>query len=117
MADTDIENALEAALARSVAVTLIQENLNGKYDSILNAYKSDGANIAVYTTENGYYIHAKVILADYGTPQATLFIGSENFSTDSLNDNRELGLIFNDPTCMAAIQTALTADYNGGTKL
>jgi len=116
MEDTGIENALEAALARGVSLTLIQENLNGKYDSILTALKSDGANIAVYTTEYGYYIHAKVILADYGAPNAVLFIGSENFSTDSLNDNRELGLIFNDPTCMAAIQAALTADYNGGTR-
>jgi len=50
------------------------------------------------------------------TPDAKLFVGSENFSTDSLNDNRELGLIFSDPGCMTGVYTAITADYNKGTK-
>jgi phosphatidylserine/phosphatidylglycerophosphate/cardiolipin synthase-like enzyme len=115
MDDAGLESALEAALARGVAVTLVQENLKGEYSAILNTLKSDGANIVTYSSRTGYYIHAKVILADYGTAQAALFIGSENFSTDSLNDNRELGLIFADPVCMAGIQAAITADFNGGT--
>lgn len=115
MADGGIEAALATALSNGVAVTLAQENLNGKYTSTLNKLKSAGAQIAVYTSETGYYIHAKTILADYGTAQAQLFIGSENFSTDSLDKNRELGLIFNDPTCMAGVQAAVTADFNNGT--
>ncbi len=39
------------------------------------------------------YIHAKMILADYGTPGARAFVGSENFSPTSLDKNRELGII------------------------
>jgi len=40
------------------------------------------------------YIHAKMILADFGTPNARAYVGSENFSATSLDKNRELGIIF-----------------------
>jgi cardiolipin synthase A/B len=114
--DTGMQTLVEAALRRGVAVTLVQENLNGAYSSVLNSLKAAGAVIATYSSRTGYYIHAKTVLADYGTPQASLFAGSENFSTDSLNKNRELGLIFNDPACINGVRTAITADYNNGTK-
>ena len=110
-----LESALEAALKRGVAVTLVQENLEGKYTSTLTALKSEGAKIAVYTSSTGYYIHAKTVLADYGTPTAQLFVGSENFTTESLGNNRELGLIFSDPASITGVHTAITADFNGGT--
>jgi phosphatidylserine/phosphatidylglycerophosphate/cardiolipin synthase-like enzyme len=115
-ADTAIQTLVEAALRRGVAVTLVQENMGGKYSPVLNALKSAGATIATYSSRTGYYIHAKTVLADYGTAQAKLFVGSENFSTDSLDKNRELGLIVSDPGCMAGVNAAITADYNGGTK-
>ena len=114
--DTGIQSAVEAALKRGVAVTLVQENLNGAYSSVLNTLKAAGAQIAIFSSKTGYYIHAKTVLADYGTAQAKLFVGSENFSTDSLNDNRELGLIFSDTACMAGVEAAITADFNKGTK-
>jgi cardiolipin synthase A/B len=114
--DPGIQTTLEAALKRGVSVTLVQENLGGKYSPVLNTLKAAGAVIAIFSSKTGYYIHAKTVLADYGSPKASLFVGSENFSTDSLNDNRELGLIFNDPTCMTGVYTAITADYSKGTK-
>lgn len=114
--DPGMKSAVEAALKRGVSVTLVQENLKGEYSSTLNALKAAGAVIATYSSRTGYYIHAKTVLADYGTPQASLFVGSENFSTDSLNDNRELGLIFSDSACIEGVHAAITADYNNGTK-
>jgi phosphatidylserine/phosphatidylglycerophosphate/cardiolipin synthase-like enzyme len=115
-ADAGIQTAVEAALQRGVTVTLIQENLGGKYSPVLNTLKSAGAQIVIFSSKTGYYIHAKTVLADYGTAQAKIFVGSENFSTDSLDKNRELGLIFSDPACIAGIEAAITADYNKGTK-
>jgi cardiolipin synthase A/B len=114
--DSGIQAAVEAALKRGVAVTMVQENLGGKYSPVLNTLKAAGAVIAIFSSKTGYYIHAKAFLADYGTAQAMLFVGSENVSTDSLDKNRELGLIFNDAGCMEGIHTAITADYNNGTK-
>ena len=115
--DVGIESALEAALKRGVAVTLVQENQDGKYSTVLTALKTAGAKIAVYTSTDAkaYYIHAKSVLADYGTAQARLFLGSENFSADSLDKNRELGIIFSDAASMAGVNAAITKDFKGGT--
>jgi cardiolipin synthase len=113
--ESTIASALVAALKRGVSVTLVQENLESKYTQTLNTLKAAGAKIAVYTSSTGYYIHAKTVLADYNAAQAKLFVGSENFSTDSLTKNRELGLIFSDPVCMTGVYTAITKDFNGGT--
>jgi cardiolipin synthase len=115
--DTSMENALESALKRGVTVTLVQENQENKYNAVLTPLKQAGAKIAVYTSTDAkaYYIHAKSVLADYGTAQAKLFLGSENFTTDSLGKNRELGLIFSDAACMDGVFTAITADFKNGT--
>ena len=115
--ESTIEAALVAALKRGVAVTLVQENENNKYTSALTALKQAGAKIAVYTSTqtNAYYIHAKIVLADYEAAGAKLFVGSENFTADSLTKNRELGLIFSDAACMTGVYTAVTKDFNGGT--
>jgi cardiolipin synthase A/B len=115
--DTQMASALEAALKRGVSVTLVQENQNNQYNAVLTPLKQAGAKIAVYTAtkSTAYYIHAKAVLADYGTAQAKLFLGSENFSTDSLGKNRELGLIFSDAACMTGVYSALTADFKNGT--
>jgi cardiolipin synthase len=110
-----MESALLAALKRGVAVTLVQEDIEGAYTTTLNALKSAGAKIAVYTSNKGYYIHAKTVLADYGTAGAKLFLGSENFSTPSLTENRELGLIFSDAACMTGVYTAISKDFTNGT--
>jgi cardiolipin synthase len=113
--ESTIASALVAALKRGVSVTLVQENLESKYTQTLNTLKAAGAKIAVYTSSTGYYIHAKTVLADYNAAQAKLFVGSENFSTDSLTKNRELGLIFSDPACMTGVYTAITKDFSDGT--
>ncbi|MGA3133537.1 MAG: phospholipase D-like domain-containing protein [Terracidiphilus sp.] len=113
--DQPMVAAVVAALKRGVQVTLVQENMNNQYNATLTTLKTAGAKIATYSSNTGRYIHAKTVLADYGTANAKLFVGSENFTNPSLTENRELGLIFSDQACMAAVSTAITADFNGGT--
>lgn len=113
--DQTIVAAVVAGLKRGVQVTLVQENMNNQYNATLTTLKATGAKIATYSSQTGRYIHAKTVLADYGSANAKLFVGSENFTTPSLEDNRELGLIFSDATCMAGVSAAITADFNGGT--
>jgi phosphatidylserine/phosphatidylglycerophosphate/cardiolipin synthase-like enzyme len=115
--ESKIQAALVSALKRGVSVTMVQENENAKYTPGLTAMKQAGAKIAVYssTKSNAFYIHAKIVLADYGTANAKLFLGSENLSTASLTENRELGLIFSDAACMTGVYTAITKDFSGGT--
>ena len=50
-------------------------------------------------------------MADYGTSTAKVFLGSENFSDNSLNDNRELGLIISDPAVLSGVESAFNADF------
>ncbi len=51
-ADTGIQSALEAALKRGVAVTLVQENLSGTYSSVLNTLKAAGAQNSHFQLQN-----------------------------------------------------------------
>jgi phosphatidylserine/phosphatidylglycerophosphate/cardiolipin synthase-like enzyme len=71
-------------------------------------------HISYYSSSHGFYIHGKVIEADYGTSHAKVFIGSENFSSTSLNHNRELGLIIANPKVLSAIASTFAADYRHG---
>jgi len=118
LSDSALITALTSALGRGVAVTMVQENTKGSYTPELTTLKNAGARIAVYTATapTAYYIHGKAILADHGTADAKLFLGSENVTSASLTANRELGLIFSDTPSMDGVEAAITADYNGGTK-
>jgi phosphatidylserine/phosphatidylglycerophosphate/cardiolipin synthase-like enzyme len=74
------------------------------------------AGVAIATYEHAkLYIHAKIIVADYGTSEAKAFLGSENFSNASLTENRELGLITSDPAIVTSLYTTLHGDFDGGT--
>jgi phosphatidylserine/phosphatidylglycerophosphate/cardiolipin synthase-like enzyme len=57
------------------------------------------------------YIHAKMALADYGTPQAQAYIGSENFSCTSLNKNRECGIIVSESVILDRLNTTYASDW------
>lgn len=70
------------------------------------------------------YVHAKVFVADaerppsgtsQGVPQqreATAFVGSVNITTNSLDFNRELGLIFSDVTAIQRIAQTFERDWS-----
>jgi phosphatidylserine/phosphatidylglycerophosphate/cardiolipin synthase-like enzyme len=47
------------------------------------------------------------------TPDS-VFLGSENFSETSLNDNRELGLIISSHAVMSAIADTFASDFRNG---
>jgi len=115
MSDTNIVNALASAASRGVLVQIAMTNDDNEYASEFNQLVAAGAEIATYAETASLYIHAKVILADYGSPDAQVFIGSENFSNASLTENRELGLIISNAAIMASIETTLTGDFAGGT--
>jgi len=114
MSDSGIVSALENAASAGVNVTIVMTD-NSKYYSNLDALKSAGANIATYPNDNtSLYIHAKAIVADYGTSSAVAFVGSENFSYYSLNKNRELGITTTDANVMQQLSSTINNDYSGG---
>ena len=54
------------------------------------------------------YMHAKMLLAD----GQLAFVGSENFSATSLDDNRELGIMIADPTALATLNQTFQQDWS-----
>jgi cardiolipin synthase A/B len=63
-------------------------------------------------SDNVLYIHAKAVVADAGRKDQQVFVGSENFSTASLDDNRELGVHTTDPAVISVVSATLARDYN-----
>ncbi len=114
MGDATIEDALIKAAHRGVDVRVCGENTGGEYDSDFSRLAAGGVHISYYSSSHGFYIHGKVIEADYGTSRARVFIGSENFSSTSLNRNRELGLITASQKVMSSIASTFAADYRNG---
>ena len=114
MGDTAVEDALIKAAKRGVDVQVCGENQSGEYDRAYSRLAQAGIRISYYSSSTGFYIHGKVIEADYGTAHGKVFIGSENFSSTSLNDNRELGLIISSHAVMSAIASTFAADFRNG---
>jgi cardiolipin synthase A/B len=54
------------------------------------------------------YMHAKIIIVD----GRTAFVGSENISTQSLDQNRELGIIISDSSVLNKLQTTFQSDWS-----
>jgi len=114
MGDATVEKALVRAAKRGVDVQVCGENEDSEYDSDFAKLARAGVRISYYSSSTGFYIHGKVIEADYGTARAKVFVGSENFSNTSLNQNRELGLIISSHPVMSAIASTFTSDFRSG---
>jgi len=114
MDDTTVENALIKAAERGVDVQVCGENEDGEYDRAYTKLARAGIRVSYYSSSTGFYIHGKVVEADYGTGHARMFVGSENFSRTSLDDNRELGLIISGPAVLSAMARTFAADFSNG---
>jgi cardiolipin synthase len=114
MGDSTVVDDLIAAAKRGVDVMVCGENLSGEYTSTFEKMARDGVHVAYYSSSTGFYILGKVVEADYGTKNARIFIGSENFSSTSLNQNRELGLIVTTPSILSGIAKVFATDYANG---
>ncbi|HEY1620272.1 MAG TPA: phospholipase D-like domain-containing protein [Streptosporangiaceae bacterium] len=114
MDDTTITNALVSAAERGVKVEVCGENEDGEYDSEYETLVDAGATVHYYSSSTGFYIHGKMILANYGASGAKIFIGSENFSNTSLNENRELGLIISTAAILSPVDSTFASDFAGG---
>jgi cardiolipin synthase len=97
-------------------VKVIMTNTSNTYASEFNTLKTAGVQVRTYPATAALYIHAKVIIADFGIATTQkVFVGSENFSVPSLTSNRELGLIMTTPAIINALNTTLASDFTGAT--
>jgi phosphatidylserine/phosphatidylglycerophosphate/cardiolipin synthase-like enzyme len=106
--------ALIAAAKRGVTVRFITAVLTSAGSSADgNAAERAALNAGGVQAKglNNPYIHAKMVLADYGEGGAQAFLGSENFSSTSLDKNRELGIILNDSGILSSIEQTFESDW------
>lgn len=115
MRQYDVEDALIAAAARGVRVTVVM-TASTTYLSALGNLAHHGVRVELLPS-SGVYIHAKLLCADCGVGAGALFVGSENFSTSSLDFNRELGVVTRTPAVVATVNATLLADAAAGARL
>jgi len=106
-----ITSAIVAAARRGVTVEVTM-TANSEYDSDLNAIVDAGGHVHLYA--DGYsdlYIHAKTTIADARLRSRKIYIGSINFSSASMNYNRELGIITSGATIVKDVDSVVETDY------
>jgi cardiolipin synthase len=114
--DQECLDALTAEAAAGVTVRVISAQLGGTGEAdgnrihreYLNAH---GVAAKYMPTADYLYCHAKMVLVDYGTSSARVFLGSENFSSTSLNKNRELGILLNETDILARLHATFETDW------
>jgi phosphatidylserine/phosphatidylglycerophosphate/cardiolipin synthase-like enzyme len=107
MQDQQIEDALAQAARRGVGIQVVLPAATGRQDSnAAGVALLRQAGISVrYDTK--LYMHAKLMIVD----GARAYVGSENFSTASLDLNREVGLIVAAPEIIQNLETTFISDY------
>jgi len=116
--DSTVVDAIVARAKAGVAVRVVLET-PGSYSSEVSAVKSAGGKVVGYSDPNGFYIHAKAMVADYGLSTQEVEAGSMNISSNSLSNNRELGIILTGTgvaqSVATTVETTFAGDYAGGT--
>jgi phosphatidylserine/phosphatidylglycerophosphate/cardiolipin synthase-like enzyme len=95
--DRELRDALIAASDRGVAVRCITPSTDDDNARALFFALMDGG-VEVLRFDDRY-VHAKAIVVD----RNTAFVGSQNFTSTSLDENRELGAIVTEPELVARL--------------
>jgi HKD family nuclease len=121
MSAPNIVSALEAACQNGVTVhiAMVNSSTSSPYSSYATNFKAleaAGCGVRTYPdTQTGIYIHAKALIADYGLSTQKVYMGSINYSTASMTQNRELGMYITDAPSIATLYSVLSTDYAGAT--
>jgi cardiolipin synthase A/B len=111
--DDDIMNTLIQAKERGVAIRIISAELSniGGEDANMNWRQALTEAGIANKIDKTLFTHAKVILADYGTNKQIAYVGSINFSENSIDKNRELGILSSDSVALDRLQKIFNDDW------
>ncbi len=112
MQDSTVEQAIASAAQRGVNVQVIlPKPQSGSTDSNaagIAVIKAGGAQVK---EDPQLIMHAKMMVAD-GTHA---YVGSINISSNSFDNNRELGVLFSDATIIAKLNSTFQSDWGVST--
>lgn len=116
--DSTVVDAIAARAKAGVKVRVVLET-PGDYTSEVSEIEAAGGTVVGYSDPDGFYIHAKALVADYGLATQEVEAGSMNLSSNSLSDNRELGIVLTGTgvaqSVATTVETTFNGDYSGGT--
>ncbi|MDD2487557.1 MAG: phospholipase D-like domain-containing protein [Candidatus Gracilibacteria bacterium] len=90
--DPSLEKILKSKAEQGIKISMIladPKKVSSNQNIIDDFKKTD--NVSIYIPKKSY-VHAKVFIID----NETIYIGSINFTSNSMDNNREVGFIFND---------------------
>jgi cardiolipin synthase A/B len=102
--DDEIVAAFVAAESRGVRVEIVlTPDVDPVNQRVLASLREGG--IAVHLVDDPY-IHAKMVLAD----GERAFVGSQNFTETSLNENREIGIVLSETVPLERLKSTFERD-------
>jgi cardiolipin synthase A/B len=101
--DPQMLDALAAAAERGVRVRII---ISPSADFAAEVEELAASGVAIRLSSS-LYIHAKLIVAD----GERAFVGSQNLSATSLDQNRELGIVVDDPVNLSRLTRTFAIDF------
>lgn len=108
--DRAVVSALDKAASRGVQCRIVMTQ-NPAWAKSIAEVSAAGCSVHLFpNNESGLYIHEKMMLTD----NTSLIIGSQNLSTTSLIENRELSLGLDTtiaPELISAVESTFNADY------
>jgi cardiolipin synthase A/B len=108
--DRAVLSALDRAASRGVQCRIVMTE-NPAWTKAIAEVSAAGCSVHLFpNTESALYIHEKMLLTD----DNSLIIGSQNLSTTSLVENRELSLALDTaiaPELIAEVKSTFDADY------
>ncbi len=108
--DRAVLSALDKAARRGVNCRIVLTD-NPAWANAMAEVSAAGCSVHLLpATKTGLYMHEKILLTD----NTALIIGSQNLSTTSLLENRELSLALDTaiaPDLIAAVESTFDADY------
>jgi phosphatidylserine/phosphatidylglycerophosphate/cardiolipin synthase-like enzyme len=110
-ADSTLQ-ALGRAQKRGCTVRIVLSDQTPTSAGALAIMQLKQVGIPVHSLSNPY-IHSKAIVTD----GKLAYVGSENFTQNSLENNRELGLVVGKQSEVAKVAGAIDADFKAGTAL
>ena len=108
MQDSSIESAIINAAKHGVQVEVIlpptSSSSGGSNSQGISTISQAGVQVR---EDPRLYMHAKIIIVD----GSEAFVGSENISTQSLDENRELGIIVADAGVLSKLESTFQTDW------
>jgi phosphatidylserine/phosphatidylglycerophosphate/cardiolipin synthase-like enzyme len=108
--DRAVLSALDKAARRGVQCRIVLTDKPAWANAVAEV-SAAGCSVHLFPdTKTGLYMHEKILLTD----NAALIIGSQNLTTTSLLENRELSLALDTataPDLIAAVESTFDADY------